>query len=204
MQEKISNIQTSRDALLRRIGRNVVNFQYLEEVLRSMIPSLANEGTLTNFHSNLTLATRKQKKASLGSLAGTFLGGIFYKPKADDWDTKYSPTEISMRVEFQIETTPEHAAERKRSLLKLVSQRNRLVHQDVLGVDLESDEQCEILSAQLDEQNDQIREQLQYFTTMRKTQREAYAELVKLMQSDEFLSVLFGERGTDENKAQQD
>ena len=204
MQEKISDIQTSRDALLRRIGRNVVNFQYLEEVLRSMIPSLANEGTLTNFHSNLTLSTRKQKKASLGTLAGTFLDGIFYKPTADDLDTKYSSTEISMRVGFQIETTPEHAAERKRSLLKLVSQRNRLVHQDVLGVDLESVEQCAILSARLDEQNDQIREQLQYFTTMRKTQREGYAVLVKFMQSDEFLSVLFAERGIADIKTPQD
>jgi hypothetical protein len=32
--------QPVRDELFRRIGRNVVNFQYLEATLRSMVPTL--------------------------------------------------------------------------------------------------------------------------------------------------------------------
>ena len=201
--QTLSNIQTHRDELLRRIGRNVVNFQYLENLLRSMIPALENEGTLSNWQSSIAATTKKHKKSSLGSLADTFLDGIFYDPMAEELDTDAAPTEISVRVGFQIEVTPEHAAERKRGLKKLVSERNRLIHREVLGVDLESSQQCELLSARLDEQNDQIREQLDYFNTLRKTQREAYAELVKYMQTDEFLSVLCGERDNDGHVAEQ-
>lgn len=38
--------QFARDELYRRIGRNVVNFQYLEATLRSMVPMLYNKSTL--------------------------------------------------------------------------------------------------------------------------------------------------------------
>lgn len=38
--------QPVRDELFRRIGRNVVNFQYLEATLRSMVPTLYYKSTL--------------------------------------------------------------------------------------------------------------------------------------------------------------
>ena len=35
--------QSARDELYRHVGRNVVNFQYLEATLRSMVPMLYNK-----------------------------------------------------------------------------------------------------------------------------------------------------------------
>ena len=64
--------QTARDELFRRIGRNVVYFQYLEATLRSMIPTVYNRGTLKELQENRDEVSRKHKKAALGELANSF------------------------------------------------------------------------------------------------------------------------------------
>ena len=54
--------QTARDELFRRIGRNVVNFQYLEATLRSMILALSNKGIVKELQTNQEEVSRKHKK----------------------------------------------------------------------------------------------------------------------------------------------
>jgi len=88
--------------------------------------------------------------------------------------------------------TAEQEAEQRKALLKLVRERNRLIHRDALDVDLSSPEQSQ-LSAQLDEQNERIRAQLLHLNSLRQAHREAHEELVPFMQTDEFLSVLQGQ-----------
>lgn len=185
-----STAPSPKDEVLRRIGRNVVNFQYLEATLRSMIPSLANEGTLKDWQSNLTATTRRHKKSSLGDLAGTFLESVFSGAEESLVDADESLREITFRVSLQLDTTAEQEAEQRKALLKLVRERNRLIHRDALDIDLSSPEQCAQLSAQLDEQNERIRAQLLHLNSVRQTHREALEELVRFMQTDEFLSVL--------------
>jgi len=187
-----STAPSPKEEVLRRIGRNVVNFQYLEATLRSMIPSLANEGTLKDWQSNLTATTRRHKKSSLGDLAGTFLESVFSVADESLVDTDESLREIKFRVSLQLDTTAEQEAEQRKALLTLVRERNRLIHRDALDVDLSSPEQSQ-LSAQLDEQNERIRAQLLHLNSLRQAHREAHEELVPFMQTDEFLSVLQGQ-----------
>jgi hypothetical protein len=182
-----------RDEVLRRIGRNVVNFQYLEATLRSMIPLLENEGTLKDWQSNLSAKTRRHKKSSLGDLAGTFLESISSGAEESLVDADEPLRELKLRVTFQVDTTPEQEAEQRTSLLKLVRERNRLIHRDALDVDLNSPEQCARLAAWLDEQNERIREQLLHLNLLRTAHREALEEFVRFMQTEEFLSVLQGQ-----------
>jgi hypothetical protein len=181
-----------RDQVLRCIGRNVVNFQYLEATLRSMIPSLASEGTPTDWKSNIAATTRRHKKSSLGDLADSFLEGIFSAPDSARPDTSESANEVRFQISFRIETTPEEAASQRKALLKLVVERNRLIHRDVLDVDLDSPEQCARLLAHLDEQNERIRAQLLHLNSLRQAHREALEEFVRFMQTDEFMSALQG------------
>ena len=199
MQEKISDIQTSRDALLRRIGRNVVNFQYLEALLREMIPSLSSETTQSTLHSHKAEINRKYKKWSLGDLTDTFLDSIFYSTKKEDSEISEKVNELSIKTTFQIEIDPQDTIERRKGLLKLVVERNRLIHRDVLDIDLNSDEQCEVLSKRLDEQNDRIRENLMFLSSLRNVQQEVYAEIAKYMQTDEFISAIIGQQDYDKS-----
>jgi hypothetical protein len=178
--------------VLRCIGRNVVNFQYLEATLRSMIPTLAAEWTGTNLQLALDATARRYKKSSLGNLSDAYLDGIFRRPEDSRSESVESPTEISFRVSFHVDASPEQRAAHGKALLKLVVERNRLIHRDMLTVDLNSSEECELLVARLDEQNERIRLQLSYLNSLKQTHREAFDEFVRFMQTDEFKSALHG------------
>ena len=188
--------QTARDRLLRCIGRNVVNFQYLEATLRSMIPALSAKGTLRELQIRQAEVSRKHKKSSLGDLAGAFHERVFRNDMGECGIPDEAPPEPTMDFSIRLEAPPEAVAEQKRALAKLVAERNRLIHKDILSVDLNSPEQCEALAAQLDEQNTRIRQQLAHLNSIRDGLREAAAEFQRFIESEEFLAVLRGEPST--------
>lgn len=158
MQGDYSKRTSFRDELLRRIGRNVVNFQFLESILRDMIPTLSLQTTYPSKHAQSVKTKQKAKKDTLGILAGTFLDGVFYSSNVDVAESIEEVHEITLTSKFQIDADTEKIAERKKGLLRLVVERNKLIHREVLKVDLNSEEQCQCLSEKLDEQNDRIRE----------------------------------------------
>lgn len=107
------------DELLRAIGRNVVNFQYLEATLRSMIPALSNHGTATEWQARHLRVTRKHMKSSLGDLADVFHDCVFSQPADADTLTDEVLSEPSMSFAFRLEATPESVAQQKRALATL-------------------------------------------------------------------------------------
>lgn len=181
-----------RDSVYRCIGRNIVNFQYLEATLRGMLPTLAIEWTPTSGQSKLNATARKHKKSSLGNLADAYLDGIFTRPEDSGLDADESANEMSVRISFHIDASPERRAEQRKALLKLVVERNKLIHRDLLTVDLNSSEQCELLIARLDEQNDRVLLQLAYLNSLKQAHREALEEFQRFIQTDEFKSALHG------------
>ena len=64
--------QSARDELYRRIGRNVVNFQYLEDTLRSMVPMLDNKSTVKDLQALQNVVSPKQEKSTFGNLVSTY------------------------------------------------------------------------------------------------------------------------------------
>lgn len=185
--------QTARDELFRRIGRNVVNFQYLEATLRSMIPALSNKGTVKELQTNQEEVSRKHKKASLGDLANAYHDRVYGKSVADDAPPDEVLSEPTFGFSVHLEVTEETAAQRKRALVKLIAERNRLIHEDLLSVDLNSREECEELSARLDEQYTRIRRYLDHLNSLRTGFREMATEFGRFLESDEFLALLSGE-----------
>ena len=185
--------QTARDELFRRIGRNVVNFQYLEATVRSMIPALHNRGTLKELQANQDEVSRKHKKAALGELANAYHESVYGKNLEDEAATDDTLSEPTFAFSVSLDVTHETAAQRKRALMRLVAERNRLIHKDLLSVDLKSHEECEELSARLDEQYTRLRRHLDYLNSLRTGFQEMAAELGRLLESDEFLALLRGE-----------
>lgn len=102
-------------------------------------------------------------------------------------------SEPTFAFSVRLEVTPEKAVQRKRALGKLIAERNRLIHQDLLNIELDSREECEELSARLDEQYIRIRRYLEHLNSLRTNFREMAAELGRLLESDEFLALLRGE-----------
>jgi uncharacterized membrane protein len=100
-----------------------------------------------------------------------------------------------------MEVTEETAAQRRSALVNLVAERNRLIHEDLLNVDLKSREECEELSARLDEQYTRIRRHLDHFNSLRTNFQEMAAEFGRLLESDEFRALLSGDRGDPDSLA---
>jgi hypothetical protein len=193
MQSTIES-QSPRDELFRRIGRNVVNFQYLEATLRDMLPALTKKGTLKELQANQDELSRKHKKSSLGDLANAYHERVYGRSVADEALSDEVLSEPMVAFSVHVEVTPEKAAQRKRALVKLIAERNRLIHKELLNVDLNSREECEELSARLDEQYIRIRRYLEHLNSLRTSFREMAAEFGRLLESDEFLALLRGDR----------
>lgn len=88
-------------------------------------------------------------------------------------------SEPTLAFSAHIEVTPEKAAQRKRALVNLVGERNRLIHEDQISIDLNSREECEELVAQLDEQYARIRRHLDYLKSLRTSFQERVFLLVE-------------------------
>jgi len=185
---------SARDELFRRIGRNVVNFQYLEATLRIMIPVLANKGTLKTLQTNQNEVSRKYKKSTLGNLANAFHERVYGKSLADEAPSNEDSSEAIIAFWVHLDVTPEKAEERRRALSNLIAERNRLIHHDLLDIDLDSQEECDEFCARLDEQYTRIRRHLDYLNSLRTGFQETAAEFGRLLQSEEFLAVLMGEQ----------
>lgn len=184
--------QPLSDELLRRVGRNVVNFQYLEATLRSMIPVLSRSGTIKQVQTQLASATRKHKKSTFGDLTVEYNNHVYRPAKARAEPSDQAPTEPISSFNLRIESTPESIAQQKRALRKLVDERNRLIHSDLLSVDLNSTDECDAMSAKLDEQNDRIRQQIDGLNSIRHRLLSGFEEWQRLVQSGEFLALLQG------------
>ena len=186
--------QSARDELYRRIGRNVVNFQYLEATLRSMVPMLYNKSTVKELQAHQNEVSPKQEKSTFGNLVSAYHDRL---SRSKNVLNETVPDEVlaepTVAYGFTIDVTPETAAQRKIALVNLVAERNRLIHEDLLNVDLKSREECEELSARLDEQYTRIRRHLDHFNSLRTNFQEMAAEFGRLLESDEFRALLSGE-----------
>ena len=187
--------QSARDELYRRIGRNVVNFQYLEATLRSMVPMLYKKSTLKELQAYQSEVSPKQEKSTFGNLVSSYHDRLSRsKELLNETVPDEGLAEPTLTFGFSIEVTEETAAQRRSDLVNLVAERNRLIHEDLLNVDLKSCEECEELSARLDEQYTRIRRHLDHFNSLRTNFQEMAARFGRLLESDEFRALLSGER----------
>lgn len=182
------DVKTHRDAALRRVGRNVVNFQKLEASLKRILPTLRFAGPLREIRATQVAGAKEVKKKSLGDLATRFHSTVF----ASECDVPESttPTEVTIAHSIRIESNTTDAAKTKNALARLVRERNLLIHSDLIGIDFNSIAACEELSARLDEQNERICEHLLYLQALQQAQSDMLAELKKFIDSDEFLELL--------------
>ena len=156
--------QSARDELYRRIGRNVVNFQYLEATLRSMVPMLYNKSSLKELQAHQSEVSPKQEKSTFGNLVSSYHDRLsrskeLLNETVPDEGLVYQSISLGNQVD---EGSPPL---RCRFLRHFYTEPKcqRWFSEDLLNVDLKSREECEELSARLDEQYTRIRRHLDHF-----------------------------------------
>lgn len=185
--------ENTRDEALRKIGRNVVNFQKIEMLLKLLVICGGAEGTPESLERDHTKKAESIRKRSLGQLANAFHKDIYAPPLDLDYEPA-DPSEISVAFRLNLEVGAETADAHKKELKELVAERNRLIHHELGSVDFESDEDCRNLIAKLDEQDTRVQQQMIQLRSIWQASLQMLEELSAYMKTDEFAAMLKMER----------
>lgn len=171
-----------RDIAFRKIGRNVVNLQRFERMLkliivRSDVQGYASE--LARVHHNKAKNIDRQ---SLGLLVHEFFNTVYSNgPSNDDPVNEFD--EIWMSLSFRIESDEESINNRKRELAELVEERNLLIHHWLADLDFDLVEDCEKLISLLDEQDNRLKPHYQSLMRLLGNIHEAQQRLSKQLEN---------------------
>ncbi|MUK94797.1 hypothetical protein GNP80_20535 [Aliivibrio fischeri] len=140
----------------RKIGRNIILFQQLEGLLKYVLTFRDIDGHISELQDIIELKKASISKHTMGQLVGQFTENKSQNESirsADDHEEPY----ISFK--FWIDNE-EFYLNKKKSLSKLVQERNKLVHHLLLELDLKSIDSCKHINKRLDIQCEHIRSEI--------------------------------------------
>jgi len=171
------------DEVYRKLGRNVVAFQKLEKLLKTLAFRTNIEGPVTDLPRIIAKRRKSIDKMSMGKLADEFHNGVFDQQDPLEREV-LDPTKHCVSFGFRQEFDSKIEASEKRALKAIVTERNRLIHRELEGLDLNCGESCRALVVKLDEQYVRIERQLHYFRAHREAQKKASLLLLDFINSD--------------------
>jgi hypothetical protein len=174
----------STDEILRKIGRNIILFQQLEQLLKY----LCANGNISGFASKLQDNIEKRKasihKQTMGQLVGQYINNV--NPELEDLPAE--PEEIEeayFTFKFSIECDAVYFEKKKEALANVVSERNQLVHHLLPQFDLSDPESCKTIGIRLDDQSEKIRDEIKDLKAIVKTLYDGKKKLSKFFASEE-------------------
>jgi hypothetical protein len=172
------------DDVLRKVGRNVVLVQQLEQLLKFVVAN----GNLAGFASELKTLKEAQEnkinKQTLGTLVGQYVANS--NPESDTQSTE--PEEIDeayFSFSFRIECDDDYYESRKEALAQLVTERNDLIHHLLPRFDMKSAQSCRALGKELDEQSEKIRLEINRLKATAMALNDGRKEMAAYFQSEE-------------------
>jgi hypothetical protein len=151
-----------RDAALRAIGRNLVNFQKLEHCLKALVRTESLAGPLSTLKGKVAVRVSKTSQYTLGKAVQEWLRISTPHQTANPQTQDLFEPWISVSLQLPIDS--EGLASHSKALEALASERNDLVHLKLAHFNFESEADCKDLAAVLDRQNERILEQLAFLS----------------------------------------
>jgi hypothetical protein len=144
-----------RDEALRKIGRNLVNFQRFEKALKLIIVKSDIRGYASQIAKQYADKFKDTDRKPLGWVVEEFLQSVYASSSATE-NTNEESREIWMSLAFRVESDGDQLRKLKSDLRGLVKDRNRLIHDSLARFEPDSDESCRALISLLDEQHDRL------------------------------------------------
>ena len=145
-----------RDAVLRKIGRNLVNFQRFERMLKLVIVRSDVRGCASKLAKVYGDRAKDTDRKPLGWLVEEFFKTIYSNEASND-NSPNELDEVWMSIFVRIDSDNDSIRNRKRELSELVAERNWLIHGSLADLDLDSVDNCKKLLSMLDEQDDRLK-----------------------------------------------
>lgn len=139
---------------LQKIGRNVVELQKLEGMLKGLLVSIEFDGEVSELKTRMTERREAVSKRTMGSVSGELLNRMFSEPIEPKRTTNTGDHWISFQ--YCHGGSEEYIEEIKKSFEKIVEERNQLIHHRLLSIDACSDVSCKELISYLDDQHARI------------------------------------------------
>ena len=178
----------ARDQALRKIGRNMVNFQKMEGMLKFLNAQEAMSGSLKDIPEVVARAKKSIDRQPMGQLAEAFVRSAY--SNAQNAAELRKDSEVWASFSFRLELAPALVIERKKALRAVVAERNKLVHKWLASFDPNSAESCLSLGVDLDEQHARIWPEFETLKAIVQAVREYQREAMQYLASDAFLAEL--------------
>jgi hypothetical protein len=177
------HIKELRDVAFRKIGRNLVNFQQFERVLKLIIVRSDLRGYASEAAKILRDKDKDIDRKPLGWLVQNFFETLYSDHSSHD-NPANELDDIWMSLSLRIESNNDVIRDRRRQLRELVKERNHLVHRLLVNFDPESVESCEKLIRLLDEQVDRLEHHYNSLMGIIGNMQAAQQEILKQLETE--------------------
>ena len=177
---KSLQLKNIRDEVLRKIGRNVVNLQRMEIMLKALVVSGGLHGNPSELQAHKKELSKAVAKLPMGILVDKLFDSIYSNNPPEK-----APVDLNepwLSAAFGIETDKKSAKEFKKALSMVVAERNQL--KQLSTFDADSIESCLEQSAALDAQIGRIKSEYEVLESLVQALNGARAELVKYLNSE--------------------
>ncbi|HSC67348.1 MAG TPA: hypothetical protein VLC79_06650 [Cellvibrio sp.] len=172
---------------LRKVGRNLYNYQQVEKIWNLHIKNRSIKTTIGQDGVPVVKKPESSKRAlPMGWVAENYRKALY----ASDTESEDQSEEFSISSKFSIEAEFDALAERRKQMLQVVRERNLLVHSLVERLDAKSTESLIILGRELDEENERTISEIEQLNEMSKFYIESMKLLEELLKSKEFVNEL--------------
>jgi hypothetical protein len=186
---ELVDIEVVRAEALRKLGRNVVNFSKIETALKCLLSVNQLEEIEEAIPNQLYKNQTRLRKQTLGKLVQEFNKNILSDAGSSELTTDSSEKGISFSFKV-ICSNLDFSKARKRALLEVVTERNKLIHQDLAFLDTTCIEDYQKLINLLDEQNPRLLAHLEELGWIMKSLKESMKASEELSKSPDFLQFI--------------
>jgi len=177
--------QKARNEAFRKIGRNVVNYQRLEGLLKALLKFSRVHGTAEDLESRVTKQNSSIEMKSMGSLVGTMFDTVLSENAIPE-----APEDTGVpwfSAKFEVELEQQEKEKLKRALADIVDERNLLIHQKLTHTNFNSIQSCDDLSKELESQRAKLLPIYRRIHAILKSKAEIHEKISEYLNSAELM-----------------
>jgi hypothetical protein len=183
----MSDLDSLQKDVLIGIGRNVLNLQKMEGMLKYLVLSVQSTVPVENAEKVIENIEKRKKtisNRSLGLLAGDFVRSL----RSGHSGTEEQPAQIEVATVSTSITFEDgnFVDELEASLRSIVEERNELIHNKLAAFDPKSPESCRNLAKELEEQRQRIKPKFKELAAICTAVSEQIKELKEYSDSGQF------------------
>lgn len=173
-----------RNEVLRKVGRNVYLFQYIEKLLKHLNTNREISGYMSELEEIRKQRTEEIGKLNMGPLMSQLIDNIY----SEFGESKNGPEELKepyLSFSFRIQADVDFVEQRKQALKSFVKERNHLIHHFFEEFDINDIDRYSEIVKYLDEQRERILAEQEQLSFLIKTLADTVQEYDVFITSDE-------------------